>query len=574
MSPSLPIALLYDDSAYVESRQRPRVIVGDTPAGLVGRQVAGREFLDAFLTHGTWDELTGVVYNQASADSLVRFCEEHPSSQGRRRKLRIVHMDNFLTSFFPDPPAPLLYTPCPPDPSFAWARLPAGPGAFALTGVTHTLCSTGAVGALCEMLTAPYEPFDALICTSAAVERMVRTLTCAYADYLRERFGGTPAFRPRLETIPLGVNPDRFRPATEQERAARRAALKIAPDEVAVLFVGRFTPHAKAHPFPLFHGVAEAARQTGRKVHLILSGWAPNQQLLQVFLAGTHAFAPGVPVSVVDGMDPDLRFGVWHCADVFSSLSDSIQETFGLVVIEAMASGLPVVASDWDGYRDLVADGETGLLVPTYMVQEATADATMRLLLQSVNYDGFLAECNQTVTVDPAAAVQAYSRLLSDPALRRNMGEAGRRRVLERFTWQHVVKSYEGLWRSQEVERRAYSVLNTGSKPKRLGPPCYPAPEETFACYPTRILSENDLIDAAPDAETRLVLVRSLPLASYSGEQRSCEESILRAILAEAVQSRTIAQLDAVLARLGVARRRGRATLAWMLKYGLLRVVG
>ena len=67
------------------------------------------------------------------------------------------------------------------------------------------------------------------------------------------------------------------------------------------------------------------------------------------------------------------RRSVWHAADVFVSPSDNIQETFGLAVLEAMASGLPVVASDWDGYRDLVADGETGFLVPTAMVEGATS---------------------------------------------------------------------------------------------------------------------------------------------------------------------------------------------------------
>ena len=72
-------------------------------------------------------------------------------------------------------------------------------------------------------------------------------------------------------------------------------------------------------------------------------------------------------------MDPVLRFDVWRAADLVVSLVDNIQETFGLVIVEAMASGLPVVATDWDGYRDLVDDGRTGLLVPTTMVRGASA---------------------------------------------------------------------------------------------------------------------------------------------------------------------------------------------------------
>ena len=102
-----------------------------------------------------------------------------------------------------------------------------------------------------------------------------------------------------------------------------------------------------------------------------------------VFVSGEGGLHISIPVSIVNGMDPELRFGVWQAADVFTSLSDSIQETFGLVILEAMASGLPVVASDWDGYRDLVIDGVTGFLVPTYMVRGATEDATARLLLQA-----------------------------------------------------------------------------------------------------------------------------------------------------------------------------------------------
>ena len=180
----------------------------------------------------------------------------------------------------------------------------------------------------------------------------------------------------RLEVIPLGVDTEAFAPSTPPQRRQAREALGVADAEMAILFVGRLSHHAKAHPFPMFRAISIAAERTGRPLHLMVAGWAANDAVRAAFVDGASAFSQGIRVSFLDGTDSVVRRAVWRAADIFITLAESVQETFGLTVVEAMASGLPVVATDWDGYRDLVEDGSSGHLVPTAMVRGATSESS------------------------------------------------------------------------------------------------------------------------------------------------------------------------------------------------------
>src|SRR4051794_30029207 len=102
-------ALLYDDDAYVESRHDPgRPREADSPLGVMGRQVAGREFLKAYLQHGSWAELVALVRNRRSVESLKLLWQERPWSR-RARTLRIVDERKFHDAFLRDPPAALIH---------------------------------------------------------------------------------------------------------------------------------------------------------------------------------------------------------------------------------------------------------------------------------------------------------------------------------------------------------------------------------------------------------------------------------------------------------------------------------
>jgi glycosyltransferase involved in cell wall biosynthesis len=562
------VALVYDDNAYVEA--------GGGALGLMGRQVAGRAFLDAYLTHGSFSELAAVVPERARAASLEQVWRNQAPASNAPRTLRVIERAEFHRTLGSEPAATIVHAPQPPDPAFAWARQQLGQHAFALSGVTHTLCSLEAIDLLRALVTAPYEPYDALVCTSRAVADMVRAVTSAYADHLRERLTpGVPRrdSRPiaaRLETIPLGVDTDRYHPADAAERDHARRLLGLVDDEVVILYVGRLSHHAKAHPFPMFRSVSEAAHSSGRRVHLVLAGWAAHPAVHEAFVAGARTYAPHVRTSFVDGRDSHLRHSVWHAADVFVSPSDSIQETFGLAVLEAMACGLPVIASDWDGYRDIVAHQETGFLVPTMMVKGATAAATARLLSGELGYDHFLAECSQATTVDVCAMKSAIERLLIDPDLAVRMGRAGCRRARERFAWPGIIRAYEQLWRDQDIERAERARL-ADKKAPRWGPAAYPAPERSFAAYPTRYLDGPDRLTLVPGSADALESLLAMPLVHHAAGHRVQDPTILTKALHTAPCS--IDDLDRLWDRLGISPEIGRATLAWLLKYDLLRAV-
>jgi glycosyltransferase involved in cell wall biosynthesis len=135
---------------------------------------------------------------------------------------------------------------------------------------------------------------------------------------------------------------------------------------VVGLYVGRFNLLSKMNPVPMAIALERAAPQTGKPVYWVLSGWAASEEAETRFHEVTRAACPSVEYRVVDGRRPEARFSVWSVGDIFLSLSDNVQETFGLTPVEAMAAGLPSVISDWDGYRDTVRHGVDGFRAATY----------------------------------------------------------------------------------------------------------------------------------------------------------------------------------------------------------------
>jgi glycosyltransferase involved in cell wall biosynthesis len=477
-------AILFEPDGYVLSG-----------AKLMGRQAAGHAFLRAAVGARDGKPLWAYTPHRNSAEGFAALVGTLDAA-AEARWLPADRLD-LLGQIG------TLYLPGPGLGSAAQLRLRAGPAAYSLCGVTHTTASHTAMEHITGMLSAPVMPWDALICTSRAVAATVKHLLEAEIAALRWRFGASIAITlPQLPVIPLGVHCEDFA-GTQQQRQAARAALGIADDEVAALFVGRLSYHAKAHPHAMYGGLQAAARRTGKKLVLIQCGWFAHKQHEQAFRDGAARACPDVRALFTDGKDPVRRSESWAAADLFVSLSDNIQETFGLAPIEAMAAGLPTLVSDWDGYKDTVRDGVDGFRIPTWMPPPDGEPFARGYESGIDTYDFYCGLTCQTVSVDPLVLAERLSDLVGSPELRRRLGEAGRRRAREAFDWAVIYRRYQALW--AELGRLREAARTDARQQAMLAAAPRAAsgrmdPFRAFGHYPTATVQPTTLVSLRPGA--------------------------------------------------------------------------
>jgi glycosyltransferase involved in cell wall biosynthesis/GT2 family glycosyltransferase len=208
----------------------------------------------------------------------------------------------------------------------------------------------------------------------------------------------------RLVVIPNGVDPAPFLPADDGVaggRDARADAEADPPDHALIaVAVGRLTE--QKDPATLL----DAWRRVRGPHRLLLVGDGPMRPALEA-----RCRAEGLDGRVVIAGPRDDVAAILRRADVF--VLASRWEGLPLAIIEAMMSGLPIVATTVGGVPEAVAEGETGLLVPPQ---------------------------------EPGALARALERLLGDAALRRRMGAAGRQRALREYVVDRMLRQTAALY--------------------------------------------------------------------------------------------------------------------------------
>lgn len=475
---------------------------------LMGREAAGEGFLRAYLRHADVEQFYCFTGAQAEYDQFAAAAQTFRTAAPVRWLPR-------------GEPATLAAAGClfHPDPVLrgrAWERRHYGEAAYSLCGVTHTICTAAVMDAIGGLVTDPLHPWDALICTSSVVKASVERMLMNWGDYLAARLGATRPDTVELPIIPLGVDCDWFDdPRRDEIRRGLRTELGIGADEIVVLYLGRLVFHAKAHPLPMFLALEEATRRSGKRVCLIQAGWFPNAAIEAEFKARNQAYCPAVKTIYLDGRRAEYRGRLWHAADVFCSLADNIQETFGLSPIEAMAAGLPVVVSDWDGYRDTVRHGVDGFRVPTVIAPPGSGvELAMRYALGDDDYDRYIGTACLCTAVDVGQCAEAFTRLFENNSLRRTMGASARAHARGQFDWKHIVRAYQELWQELGERRRAITSEAAVLQPAN---PLREDPFALFSTYATTQLSRDSIVTRrGTDFESRLAELYRMPMMNFA----------------------------------------------------------
>ncbi len=223
----------------------------------------------------------------------------------------------------------------------------------------------------------------------------------------------------RMTVIHNGIDLSEYT-ATKNPETLR--TLGVDPTRPYVLFVGRITRQKG-----IIH-LVRAIRHMNPDFQIVLCAGAPDTPEIALEMQAAIAEARGIREEIVwieKMVSRPEAIALYSGAEVF--VCPSIYEPFGIINLEAMACGTPVVASAVGGIKEVVVDGETGFLVPLKQMTESPFEAT--------DPESFANDLATKVNL-----------LMADPVLASKMGAAGRKRAEELFSWDAIARKTERLY--------------------------------------------------------------------------------------------------------------------------------
>ena len=407
-----------------------------------------------------------------------------------------------------------------------------------------------------DVLEAPLCAADAIVMTSACGREVMANYERRAAARLKNVYGVERHFPGQTPVIPLAVHSDWTQP---QDKVAARKALHLSPDETVLLYMGRLSIDSKGDLTPLLYTLKRLVANRDASIKLVLAGGMNlvnkrllNQTIQRLGLASQVLLMP----NTTDTVKRDL----YGAADIFISPIDSLQETFGISIVEAMASGLPVVAAGFDGYRELVVDGQTGFLLPTLWGEGPGQLTALGAMMEPMVSQLLIA---QNVSPNVQVMEHRLRQLIQNPNLRRQMGDAGRQRVTERFTWPVVIRQYLAMWNGLQTHLPA-------EVPRGGADPTHADLHEIFHHYPTHQLQPTQRFTLSELGRQCATGMYPMP-AMYTEMQPMFSSAILKALVEGLSKGlKTWAQLTDEAQAAQYSLDQTRFHLLWLVKYGLV----
>lgn len=527
----------------------------DPQKGVNGRRMAGDSFLRGWFRHAEAEEWLALTHGPSDAQQFRELAQNYRPNE----RVRVERLENARAIL----PVGTMFISGPNFATEAWRRSLWGDTAYSICGITHTISTKAVMEGAWHLRAAPQAEWDAVICTSQAVKAAVGLQMDLIDEFLQRRFGGKVPPRPQFPVIPLGVDCDQFLPDAAAG-AALRAELGIAPADSAALIVARLSPHEKFDPLPVYLALQRAQSGAGRRLHLMLYGNFPDGYSQRVFVAPAREVMPDVTLHHLPHEGAARRLAALSAAEMFLFPIDNLQESFGIAPVEAMAAGLPVVASDWDGIRDTV-NGEVGFRIPTTGARPDHVTATgLRYHGGTDNYIQYLSQLSAVTQIDIGKMADAVRRLMQDSDLRARMGAAGQARARRLFDWKVVIPAMQDLFAEldsirRNADRDRYPPIVASALPVAPSPMAY------FAAFPTALLGRGRQFrwtGTTPVPVTRMLALRDYPVTKRIFET---PEDVNR--VAQALAGRGRATAAEIAAEINFPAPKVERCLLWLMKY-------
>lgn len=517
---------------------------GELGAGVYGRFMACSSFIDAVAKFGTfeytvvpfnitretmWQEIKRVLPIEAiktlEIPKILRNNKVILHELSRHKLSRLANLRKLYSAF----PAPV-------------------------TAQVHGLGSDELLEEMIMMLLSPVCRWDHIVCSS----RIVQDVLVMVLERAKVSLQGINnlSIGPQTTHIPLGIDTDFFRPHSQHDA---RKVFGISDNEFVFLSLGRLSPFDKVDLIPVLTAFREVVRIATQPVRLVISGSDVSGYYTNILQKVTHDYGIEDNVTIIPNVKGTERPLLYSSADFYLAMSDTVNESFGLSVVESLCCGTPVIAADWNGYKELVEEGLNGFKVPVIWSGNLETIESLHLLFP---FQHSSLATSQSIAINNDCLIRtmlACIELSSD-----KLFELGKRALKsgELYSWKNIITQYEKLWASlaeQSCNQTLNKDINITNK------------IDIFSSYPTQLLSTSDVVELTDLG--REVIEANQNLRAYSdlivtGFNDELAKKILYVALREETTIGTIVSQFAPFSKSDIFRH-----VLWLLKQWYLRIV-